>query len=453
MQQADQAEPLNLWVDKGLGGNGIYRVSRETALSEGFELDSPPTGVLRKKDEIIVLEWCLLRHPPTMRVRCAEGWCSERGFDHQLNVSHIIGQLIGQDKLALTGMGSRRRSSVTMLSPEERRQLREVAAARAFEEINQRFQINCAVAAPTRAQIVALGQSLGADAEEGITTSRRGRSGGARMKALTMSSIDEIGGPPVTSSLDGEAEAVQPRPLPNPEAERTAECSALECAPPVMDDPDDARVINHPMGSTDGDRGQLELPEGIPDKRALRSRTNSHRLPLKERLTVRRTEAEARSRQEVAAIRRRAAAQAAAQRQAKEKVLLETRELREETALRDAHLQRQLLEPKPEPEPEPEPKAEPGQPAPSLPCVPGPLATMTAGAVGDPVPLPLRQRARTMPSTLSPPLPAGSGPKKEGGASKWIRRGSLAAGSALAAAAAAQSYAQTADLRDLVIRE
>ena len=69
MQQADQAEPLNLWVDKGLGGNGIYRVSRETALSEGFELDSPPTGVLRKKDEIIVLEWCLLRHPPTMRVR------------------------------------------------------------------------------------------------------------------------------------------------------------------------------------------------------------------------------------------------------------------------------------------------------------------------------------------------------------------------------------------------
>ena len=89
-------EPESGILERGPGGNGIYRVTRDTLLSASVELETPTLGKLLKRDEIIVLEWCLLRSPPTMRVRSIEGWCSERGKDHVLNLTHVIGQRIGQ---------------------------------------------------------------------------------------------------------------------------------------------------------------------------------------------------------------------------------------------------------------------------------------------------------------------------------------------------------------------
>ena len=61
---------------KGEGGGGIYRVMRDCPTSQDVSPDSPKSGKLRKKDEIVIIEWRLLASPPVMRVRCAEGWTS-----------------------------------------------------------------------------------------------------------------------------------------------------------------------------------------------------------------------------------------------------------------------------------------------------------------------------------------------------------------------------------------
>ena len=86
----------------------------------------------------MVLEWQLLASPPVMRVRCTEGWCTEREMDGGLNLQHIHGAKVGEtDEPPAAGAAlsapSGRRKSVSVMSAQERQALR-----RASVEIAQK---------------------------------------------------------------------------------------------------------------------------------------------------------------------------------------------------------------------------------------------------------------------------------------------------------------------------
>ena len=70
----------------------------------------------------MVLEWQLLASPPVMRVRCTEGWCTEREMDGGLN---LVGETHEPPAAgAALSAPSGRRKSVSVMSAQERQALR-----------------------------------------------------------------------------------------------------------------------------------------------------------------------------------------------------------------------------------------------------------------------------------------------------------------------------------------
>ena len=115
-------------IARGEGGGGIYRVLRDCPVSQGRDPDSERLDKLRKKDEIVVVEWCLLASPPVMRIRSAEGWCTERDMDGGLNIEHVHGRKVGQTEaaavVAAAGTPPGRRKSVSVMTVGEKQALR-----------------------------------------------------------------------------------------------------------------------------------------------------------------------------------------------------------------------------------------------------------------------------------------------------------------------------------------
>ena len=123
---------------RGEGRGGIYRVVRDCVVTAEHALESAKTGKLRKRDEIVVIEWRLLASPPVMRVRCADGWCTEREMDGALNLEHIHGAKVGEmdepadSSLPLT---PGRRKSVSVMSAQERQALRRASVEVAKQQL------------------------------------------------------------------------------------------------------------------------------------------------------------------------------------------------------------------------------------------------------------------------------------------------------------------------------
>ena len=125
-------------IARGEGRGGIYRVVRDCVVTAEHALDSAKTGKLRKRDEIVVVEWRLLASPPVMRVRCVDGWCTEREMDGTLNLEHIHGAKVGEmDEPADTSVPSTpgRRKSVSVMSAQERQALRRASVEVAKQEL------------------------------------------------------------------------------------------------------------------------------------------------------------------------------------------------------------------------------------------------------------------------------------------------------------------------------
>lgn len=126
-------------IARGEGGGGIYCVLRDCPVSKDRDPNSPKFSKLRKKDEIVVLEWCLLASPPVMRVRCAEGWCTERDMDGGLNVEHVHGRRVGQTEeeavFAAAGTPPGRRRSVSVMSSGEKQALRRASVEIAQQQM------------------------------------------------------------------------------------------------------------------------------------------------------------------------------------------------------------------------------------------------------------------------------------------------------------------------------
>jgi hypothetical protein len=134
---------------KGEGGGGIYRVMRDCPTSQDVSPASPKSGKLRKKDEIVIIEWRLLASPPVMRVRCAEGWCTEREMDGALNMEHVHGRKVGQvdepvDAGAGAGASSNspvgRRKSVSVMTAGEKQALRRASVEIAQQQMATHLQ-------------------------------------------------------------------------------------------------------------------------------------------------------------------------------------------------------------------------------------------------------------------------------------------------------------------------
>ncbi len=90
--------------------------------------------------EQVVVEWQLLASPPVMRVRCAEGWCTEREMDGGLNLEHIHGSKVGEvdEPLAAGAVASPppgRRKSVSVMSAQERQALRRASVEVAQKQL------------------------------------------------------------------------------------------------------------------------------------------------------------------------------------------------------------------------------------------------------------------------------------------------------------------------------
>lgn len=127
-------------IARGEGRGGIYRALRECVVSKDHQLSSPKAGKLKKKDEIVVLEWRLLASPPVLRVRSAEGWCTEREMDGALNLEHVHGARVGEsdqprEPSFVASPLSGRRKSVSVMSAQEKQALRRASVEVAQQQL------------------------------------------------------------------------------------------------------------------------------------------------------------------------------------------------------------------------------------------------------------------------------------------------------------------------------
>ena len=138
--RASMRSSSNGILAEGKGEGAIYRALRDAALTSGLDPEgSEKAGKLRKKDEIVVLEWALFAGSgaPVMRIRSADGWCTERAMDGALNLEHVHGQRVGQSAesaAAEAGQAGRRRS-ISQMSPTEKQAMRRQSVEIAMKEM------------------------------------------------------------------------------------------------------------------------------------------------------------------------------------------------------------------------------------------------------------------------------------------------------------------------------